>query len=147
MLCICGQTSHQCSGVGVPRGRHIIQTQGGENRVLALPDPLRELWSRSFEQLTEVESQAVAELLHRHKDVLFPEQGVGKTYLVRHNIDTSNARPIIQQPRRTSPAKLAEIEWQVEDPTRSCKEVKSFAVRSVVLVNKNDDSRRFCVDY
>ena len=43
--------------------------RGEENCGEALPDPLRELWNRRSEQLTEEESQAVAELLHRHKDV------------------------------------------------------------------------------
>ena len=34
-----------------------------------LPGPLKELWERSEEQLTEEESHAVAKLLHRHKDI------------------------------------------------------------------------------
>ena len=43
------------------------------------------------------------------------EQDLGRTNLTKHHIDTGNARPIKQHPRRTSPAKRVEIERQVED--------------------------------
>lgn len=115
-----------------------------------LPDPLRELWRRSSEQLTEEESQAVAGLLHRHKDVFsLSEQDLGRTNLVTHNIDTGDARPIKQHPRRTSPSKHAEIERQVEDLLQRGIVKKSNSPWSspVVLVTKKDGSQRFCVDY
>jgi len=37
-----------------------------ENCVDSLPEPLRGLWERSAEQLTEDEGVAVADLLHRY---------------------------------------------------------------------------------
>ena len=43
--------------------------EGGDKSEETLPDPLNERWQRSSEQLTDEESQAVAEVLHRHKDV------------------------------------------------------------------------------
>ena len=104
----------------------------------------------SSEQLTEEESQTVAGLLHRHKDVFsLSEQDLGRTNLVTHNIDTGDARPIKQHPRRTSPSKHAEIERQVEDLLQRGIVKKSNSPWSspVVLVTKKDGSQRFCVDY
>ena len=43
--------------------------RGEENHGETLTGPLRELWNRRAEQLTEEESQEVAELLHRHNNV------------------------------------------------------------------------------
>ena len=122
--------------------------QGGENHGEALPDPLRELWNRSTKQLTEEESQAVAELLHQHKDVFsLSEQDLTRTNLVKHHVDTGHARPIKQQPRRTSLAKHAEIEREVDDLLQRGIVKKSNSPSPAVLVTKKDGSQRFCVDY
>ena len=87
-----------------------------QNCVDNLPEPLKGLWKRSIEQLTEVEGVAVADLLQQYKDVFsLSEQDLGRTNLIGHQIDTGNVRPIKQKPRRTSPSKHAEIERQVED--------------------------------
>ena len=129
----------------------VDQTQRGrEHRGDTLPDPLKELWKRSSEQLTEEESQAVAALLHRHKDVFsLSGQDLGRTNLTRHHVETGNARPIKQRPRRTSPSKHAEIERQVDDLLQRGVIKKSSSPWSspVVLVTKKDGSQRFCVDY
>ena len=100
--------------------------RSGEFKGQTLPDPLRELWQRSTEGLAEEECEEVAKLLHRRKDVFsLSEQDLGRTNLVTHHIDTGNARPIKQQPRRTSPSKHAEVERQVEDllGERHCEEI------------------------
>ena len=81
-----------------------------------LPEPLKGLWERSAEQLTEDEGVAVADLLYRYKDVFsLSEQDLGRTNLIGHQIDTGDARLIKQKPRCTSPSKHAEIERQVKD--------------------------------
>ena len=69
--------------------------------------------------------------------------------MIGHQIDTGNARPIKQKPRRTSPSKHAEIERQVEDLLQRGVVKKSNSPWSspVVLVTKKDGSQRFCVDY
>ena len=128
--------------------KHTQHTE--ENPVDMLPDPLKELWQRSTKQLTTEESQAVAGLIHQYKDVFsLSEQDLGRTNLIRHYIDTGNARPIKQPPRRTSPSKHVEIERQVEDLLQRGIVKKSNSPWSspVVLVTKKDGSQRFCVDY
>ena len=139
------ETNPQGSTSGIDQSQRRAEESGD-----MLPDPLRELWRRSSEQLTKEESQAVAGLLHQHKDVFsLSEQDLGRTNLVTHNIDTGDARPIKQHPRRTSPSKHAEIERQVEDLLQRGIVKKSNSPWSspVVLVTKKDGSQRFCVDY
>ena len=116
-----------------------------------LPGPLKELWERSAEQLTEEEGHAVVKLLHRHKDMFsLSEQDLSRTKLIKHHIDTGDARPIKQQPRCASPSKHVEIERQVEDLLQRDIIKKSNSPWSspvVLLVTKKDGCQRFCVDY
>ena len=62
--------------------------EGGDKSEETLPDPLNERWQRSSEQLTDEESQAVAEVLHRHKDVLSEQDR-----LLWETRDVSNSIP------------------------------------------------------
>ena len=77
------------------------------------------------------------------------ELDLGRTNLLTHCIDTGNARPIEQQPHRTSPSKHAEIERQVKDLLERGIVKKSNSPWSspVVQVTKKDGTQRFCIDY
>ena len=121
-----------------------------ENCVDNLPETRKGLWKRSTEQLTEDEGMAVADPLHQYNDVFsLSEHDLGSTNLIGHQIDTGNARPIKQKPRRTSPSKHAEIERQVVDLLQRgvVKKSNSSWSSPVVLVTKKDGCQRFCVDY
>ena len=55
-----------------------------QNCVDNLPEPLKGLWKRSTEQLTEVEGVAVADLLQQYKDVFsLSEQDLSQNQLDR----------------------------------------------------------------
>ena len=124
--------------------------EGGDESGETIPDPLKELSQRTSEQLTEEESQAVAEVLHRRKDVFsLSEQDLSRTNLTNHHIVMGNERGIKQHPRRTSLANNVEIKRQVEDLLQRgfVKKSNSPWFSPEVLVTKKDGSQRFCVDY
>ena len=79
----------------------------------------------------------------------FPGDQLGKTSLVWHVIDTSDATPIKQRPDRVSPAFKKEIDRQEDEmlEKRIIQESVSPWSSPVVLVKEKDGSYRFCVDF
>ena len=69
--------------------------------------------------------------------------------MVKHEIDTGEARAIKQASRTIPLAKRNEVKGLVDDMKRSCViELSSGPWSSlVVLVEKKDGSIRFCIDY
>ena len=74
---------------------------------------------------------------------------IGETDVVTHDINTSNASPIKQLPRRLPNALRSVVNEQVQDMITndvirpSCSPWASL----IVLVKKNDGTWRFCVDF
>ena len=74
---------------------------------------------------------------------------MGKTGLAKHEINTGDAVPVRQHPRRLPLAQREEAFKAVEDmqkPGTIEPSVSPWA-SPVVLVKKKDGSTRFCVDY
>jgi predicted ArsR family transcriptional regulator len=73
----------------------------------------------------------------------------GRTNKVYHRIDTGEARPIRQHPRRLPLAKQAEVSEMLEDMPRRgiIEESESPWSSPVVLVRKKDGELRLGVDY
>ena len=104
-------------------------------------------------QESKIESDIASsfkEFLKKHRTV-FAENvsDLGRTELVQHNIETTNALPIRQPPRRLLIAQ--QEDWEKEIKSMLEKKViepgQSPWASPVVLVNKKDGSLRFCVDY
>lgn len=74
---------------------------------------------------------------------------MGSTSLIEHTINTGNANPIRQHPRRIPLAKIKEAEEEIQEmASRNIIEPSSSPWSSpVVLVKKKDGSTRLCVDY
>ena len=74
---------------------------------------------------------------------------LGKTDLVRHEIDTRDHRPVKQPPRRIPPHHREQVEELIEDMLRKDVIERSSSpwASPIVLVKKKDGSLRFCVDY
>ncbi|KAK3708498.1 hypothetical protein QZH41_003116 [Actinostola sp. cb2023] len=74
---------------------------------------------------------------------------LGTTHAVEHKIQTGDAMPIRQHPRRTSPWKREEIHRQVDELLQQGRVSESSSPWSspVVLVAKKDGSQRLCIDY
>jgi len=73
----------------------------------------------------------------------------GRTAIVQHKINTNDAVPIRQVPRRVPLAKRDEVSKMIEDmhQDKVIEPSESPWCSPVVLVKKKDGSTRFCVDY
>ena len=115
-----------------------------------LPEYLKDLWERSSVHLTTEQSSELAKLLTKYQSAFAKSSDdLGRTNLVQHYINTGNAAPIRQPPRRLPFGKRQmekeEIQKMLE---RGVIEPSTSAWSSpVVLVTKKDGTTRFCVDY
>ena len=102
------------------------------------------------DNLTSMENRQLNLLLDQYTDIFAASSSdLGRTSIIRHKIDTGDARPIKQPPYRVSQTQKAEIENQIE--TMLSQEVIKVSTSPwsspVVLVKKKDGTTRFCVDY
>ena len=74
---------------------------------------------------------------------------MGTTDLVQHSINTGNAPPIKQPPRRIPLAKMAEANREIDDMLEKgvIKTSDSPWSSPIVLVKKKDGTIRFCIDF
>jgi len=119
-------------------------------RKRSLCQQLREVIVGARPNLIIREAQALEELIAEYQDVFETKSGDhGRTEKVYHRIDTGDARPIRQPPRRLPLAKQAEVNGMLEDMKSKgvIEESDSPWSSPVVLVRKKDGNLRFCVDY
>ena len=76
----------------------------------AVPPHIEDLIERSSEGWSAKEQAAIKKLLIQYQDVFSKNEfDLGKMHLVEHTIDTGDAKPIAQPPRRV-PLAFAEAE-------------------------------------
>ncbi len=88
-------------------------------------------------------------LLNEHQDVFAKNSGdLGLTTLVEHRIDTGDAVPIKQQPRRLPNSLRTVVEEQVGEMLENdiIKPSNSPWSSPIVLVRKKDGTWHFCID-
>ena len=94
--------------------------------------------------------QTIDELLRRNKS-LFAEtdMDLGCTHLVSMKIDTGNHSPIACKPYRSPLLKREFIEKKVEEMLKAGLIQESYRpwAAPVVIVDKKEGTKRFCVDY
>ena len=123
-----------------------------DTKELELPDHVNDLFLQTVEGLDlphdTVEGFIV--LLSDHRDTFASSSlDLGFCRLVEHDIDTGDARPIKQSPRRPPlAAREAEDEILEEMLATGVIEPSTSSWASLVcLVKKEDNTFRFCIDY
>ncbi|CAC5403371.1 unnamed protein product [Mytilus coruscus] len=129
-----------------PRSEIVIN---GTKRNGLRPD-LQDLLDRTSDELTLKDKQKIKSLLIENQN-LFASSDVdlGRTNLLKHEINTGNARPFKEPPRRT-PYHLNKVVNDNIDTMLQKGIIESSNspwAAGIVLVKKKDDSYRFCVDY
>lgn len=74
---------------------------------------------------------------------------IGRTNLLKHEINTANASPVAQQAYKTNPVKKEFIEREIIDMENRQLIRRSMSpwAAPVVIVEKKDGTKHFCVDY
>ena len=115
-----------------------------------LPNHLEDLYKRASAGKQEHEKQIIKNLLAYHQVVFsVDDNDLGLTQLAEHRIDTGNATPVKQPPRRV-PIALAHEEKAAIDQLKKkgvIQESNSPWASAIVLVKKKNGQVRPCVDY
>lgn len=111
---------------------------------------LQKLFDRSCAELSPQEQVTLRELLIKHENTFAKSaEDLGRTSIVQHTIDTGDARPIRQPPRRPPRAFQGEEEKVLEAQLKAgvIRESTSPWASPMVFVRKKDGTTRPCVDY
>ena len=124
------------------------ETPTSDDRV-EVPEHLADLFARSQDGVDPIYRNNIARLLCKYQDIFSKgDSDIGRTDWVRHQINTGDARPINERPRRFPPKEQDEIRRQVRDMVcNGTIEPSDSPWASNVLVKKKDGTKRFCVDY
>ena len=133
-------------------GKVIKEDNTEASQVSELPEHLRGLYDTTCqkENLAPRVQQSFRELLVKHANLFATSDAdLGRTSLVTHDIDTGDAAPIRQPPRRVPFMMQPELDKEMSRmlEQRVVEPGQSPWASPVVLVRKKDGSIRFCVDY
>jgi transposase InsO family protein len=94
--------------------------------------------------------EQLLKILSEYRDAFsFNENDIGRTNIIRHSIDTGDAKPVRQPLRRQPPAHQAAIKEHVATMLTQgiIEPAQSPWASNVVIVMKKDGTTRCCVDY
>ena len=122
------------------------------------PAPLLSNWQPLFDDLeidanphlTESQKAELKNLVIEYSDIFQPSTaGLQQTDYVHHHIDTGNAKPSNSPPYRVSPTERQVISDQIDSMLHDdiISPSQSPWASPVILVEKKDGTKRFCVDY
>ena len=115
-----------------------------------LPEHLKDLYLRSANGLTDDQQHQLFNLLLEVQDIFSRgPHDLGRTGVTKHRINTGNAFPVRQHPRRLSFSQREEAFKAVEEmhALGTIGPPASPWASPVVLVKRKDDGTRFCVVY
>jgi len=119
---------------------------------LDVPPHLQELFDETVERsdLSIANQQYLAKVLRRNSSAFATgPTDIGFCDIAQHDIDTGDAKPIKQPPRRPALAARQEEDQQLDEMLAAGIIEPSFSPWSspVCMVKKRDDTFRFCIDY
>ena len=124
--------------------------KGDNSSESTVPDHLSELYGRAIESKTEIECNQISDLLCKFQRVFSQnDTDLGVANLVQHEIDTGDAKPIRQPPRRV-PLAFADEEQKVVKQMMEqgiIRKSTSPWASPIVLVKKKNGKTRCCIDY
>ena len=155
----CEQYVHEATYVAVCEPVEIKPTRSQGNdvdRVMKMnssdetPPHLSELKLKSSQHLNDDQIRQLDRLLIRHSNTFSKTKyDLGLANAIKHKIDTGDAKPIKQQPRRLPLNKRQDVENEIQR-LLDCgiiEESKSPWASPIVPVTKKDGSTRLCIDY
>ena len=116
-----------------------------------LPEHLKDLYEKSCINLDKTQSQILKQFLIKHQNVFSKDSNdIGHSTLVKHKIDTGNAKPVKKYPYRIPLAKrkVAEDEIKKMEKDGIIEKCSQSAWNApIVMITKRDGSIRFCCDF
>ena len=125
-------------------------TAGDTVNIEEVPEHLRHLYRRSIRDVTAHQAREIADMLQEYADVFSTTAGdLGQTKLVKHDIDTGDAKPVSERVRRHAYEATQEMEAEVQrlKDIGAIRESHSRWASNVVLVRKRGGGFRMCVDF
>lgn len=103
---------------------------------------------RSYDHLSEVQRITADNIISQFKEISYENQGLGRTSLITHSIDTGDAAPIRQRYYRMSPEKQRILAEQLDEMLRDdvVEPAESPWSSPVLLTPKKNGELRFCLD-
>ena len=126
-----------------------LATEPDVSSVSRLPEHLR-CMTPPVGLLTTKQTEEVVDLVLEYQDIFIgPDGKVGFTNRVRHTIDVQGAQPVKVPNRRKSIPDKEHIAAEVQKLEREGQIRKSMSpwAAQVVLANKKDGTKRFCIDF
>lgn len=117
---------------------------------ISMPAHVNDLYEASIGLLDASQRSLTHDLLCEYQSIFTGPKGeLGRTDIVKHKINTGDARPLKQNPRRVPLAKRdAEAQLVKEILDKGISRPSTSAWSSpIMLVTKKDGTQRFCVDY
>ena len=115
-----------------------------------LPQHLADLYERSSELLSSDEQKRLVEVLTEYSDVFSKDDfDIGNSNLVEHKIETGDAKPVKNNPRRFAPAVNAAADVIVQDllDRKLIRPSKSPWSSPIVMARRKDGAFRLCLDF
>ena len=115
-----------------------------------LPDHLVDLFERSSQCLDSNQIEQLKQFLIRNESVFSKsDYDIGLTPVTKHHIDTGDAIPVRQPPRRLNPEQRKAVDEIIKDllEKKLIEPSNSPWASPICLVKKKDLSWRMCIDY